>query len=98
MDTSNRGTGPTSRRRRLPAVVLAVAGLTVAGVGVGVSSPASAGTDNFGQAVYRCAREMLPYTLDAGGGITMTMPDGSTMHWRSFGEMVTSMRSLDMCF
>ena len=40
---------------------------------------------------------MLPYDIDSRGAITMTMPDGSTMHWRNFGEMVTQMRADEMC-
>jgi hypothetical protein len=27
----------------------------------------------------------------------MPMPDGTTMHWRSFGAMVTYMRAQPMC-
>jgi hypothetical protein len=58
---------------------------------------ASAATDNFGHAVYRCAGAMLPYDIGSRGVITMKMPDGSTMQWRNFGDMVTSMSTHQMC-
>ena len=77
---------------RLGAIV-AVAGI----LGLGVTGAAVAGTSNFGQNVYMCANMMLPYDLNADGSITMTMPDGTTMHFSSFGAMVTYMRSQPMC-
>lgn len=83
-------------RARLPthiglvvATVLLVGGLTTA--------PADASTDNFGQGVYNCAGMMLPYYIDSHGSITMSMPDGTTMHWHTFGAMVTYMRTQQMC-
>jgi hypothetical protein len=58
---------------------------------------ALADTDNFGQKVYGCAHMMLPYDLNRGGSITMTMPDGTVMYFRTFGGMVTYMQSNAMC-
>jgi hypothetical protein len=75
-------------------------GLVALALGLAASSPAvpaSAATDNFGHAVYQCARAMLPYDIDSRGAITMKMPDGSTMQWRNFGEMVTFMSTYRMC-
>lgn len=82
--------GPRSRMALVAAAVLFVGGLAA-------TSPASASTNNFGQGVYNCARDMLPYSIDSRGSITMLMPDGTTMHWRSFGAMVTYMRTQQMC-
>ena len=87
--SSRRLSGPT-RMGLLSAVAVAVVGLSVA-------APANANTDNFGRAVYDCAGVMLPYAISSRGSITMTMPDGSVMYWRTFGDMVRSMRTHDMC-
>lgn len=76
---------------------LGVIAAIVGSVGLGVSVPALAGTGNFGQKVYMCADMMLPYDLSPGGSITMTMPDGSVMSFRTFGAMVTHMQSQPMC-
>ena len=65
--------------------------------GLGLSSPALADTGNFGQQVVMCAHMMLPYDLNADGSITMTMPDGRSMYFPTFGAMVTFMRSNPMC-
>ena len=65
--------------------------------GLGLSSPALADTGNFGQQVYTCAHMMLPYDLGPDGSITMTMTDGTPMHFSTFGAMVTFMRSNPMC-
>ena len=69
----------------------------IVGLGVGVTGPALADTGNFGQKVYMCAHMMLPYDLSPGGSITMTMPDGTSMYFRTFGAMVTYMQSQPMC-
>lgn len=100
-------TGPKTRRSRemskserylnLATRVGLVVATAVGVVGLNATMPASASTDNFGQGVYACAGVMLPYHIDSQGSITMTMPDGSTMHWRTFGEMVTYMRNNTMC-
>ncbi len=74
-------------------IVAAVAGA----LALGTTGPALASTTNFGQDVYQCAHMMLPYDLNPGGSITMTMPDGTTMYFSSFGAMVTYMRSQSMC-
>ena len=79
-----------SRMSLLAATVLVLGGLAT-------TAPAHAGTDNFGQSVYSCAGMMLPYSIDSQGSITTLMPDGTTMHWRSFGAMVTYMRTQQMC-
>jgi hypothetical protein len=65
--------------------------------GMGTAAAAGGNPDNFGHAVYMCADMMLPYDIDSRGAITMIMPDGSTMHWRNFGEMVIHMRTHQMC-
>jgi len=44
-----------------------------------------------------CASMMLPDDLNADGSITMTIPDGTLMSFRTFGAMVTFMRSHQMC-
>jgi hypothetical protein len=44
-----------------------------------------------------CASMMLPYDLSPDGSITMTMPDGTVMCFRTFGAMVTYMQSQQMC-
>jgi hypothetical protein len=44
-----------------------------------------------------CAHMMLPYDLNSDGSISMTMPDGTSMSFRTFGAMVTYMRSHQMC-
>jgi hypothetical protein len=75
-------------------------GTVVAAVGIlgfGVTGPALADTSNFGQKVYMCASMMLPYDLHSDGSITMTMPDGTSMNFRTFGAMVTYMQSQPMC-
>jgi hypothetical protein len=64
---------------------------------LGVAGPALAGTSNFGQQVYMCANMMLPYDLSSDGGIAMTMPDGTSMYFRTFGAMVTCTQSQPMC-
>ena len=69
----------------------------VGSLGLGVTGPALAGTTNFGQRVYMCANVMLPYDLNSDGSITMTMPDGPVMYFRTFGAMVTFMQSQPMC-
>ena len=74
-----------------------VAGTVLIAGGLAGAAPADAATQNFGQAVYSCARMMLPYYIDARGGITMPMPDGTTMEWRNFGAMVTYMQKQEMC-
>ncbi len=71
------------------AAIVGIAGLAMTG-------PAVADTGNFGQQVYTCADMMLPYDLNADGSITMTM-DGTPMYFRTFGAMVTFMRSNPMC-
>ena len=73
--------------------VVAVVGI----VGFGVTGPALADTSNFGQKVYMCASMMLPYDLNSDGSITMTMPDRTSMNFRTFGAMVTYMQSQPMC-
>jgi hypothetical protein len=73
--------------------VVAVVGV----LGVGGTAPALADTSNFGQQVRMCASMMLPNDLNADGSITMTMPDGTLMSFRTFGAMVTFMRSHQMC-
>lgn len=75
------------------ATVVAVVGA----VGVGGAAPALADTSNFGQQVRMCAHMMLPNALNPGGSITMTMPDGTSMTFPTFGAMVTFMRSHPMC-
>lgn len=75
------------------ATVAAIAG----SLGWSATVPALAGTSNFGQNVYMCASMMLPYDVGSDGSITMTMPDGTVMHFSSFGAMVVSMRSQPMC-
>ncbi len=70
-------------------IVVAVAGT----LGLGVSAPALAGTDNFGQMVYLCAGQMLPYDIASNGSILMTMPDGTVMYFQNFGAMVTYMQN-----
>lgn len=82
---------------RLPTRLGLVAATALVVGGLSAIPPASAGTNNFGQGVYNCAGVMLPYSIDSHGSITMTMPDGTTMHWRSFGAMVTYMRNQPMC-
>jgi hypothetical protein len=81
--------------------VAAMFGAIVAVVGtagLGAAGPALAGTSNFGQNVYMCASMMLPYDLNSNGSITMTMPGAtSPMYFRTFGDMVTYMRSQPMC-
>jgi hypothetical protein len=63
-----------------------------------VTGPALADTGNFGHQVAICAHMMLPYDLGPDGSITMTMPGAaSPMHFRTFGAMVTYMRSQPMC-
>lgn len=82
------------------ATVAARSGAVAAAVGalaLGATAPALAGTNNFGQQVYHCAHMMLPYDLNSDGSITMTMPDGTVMYFRTFGAMVTYMRSQPMC-
>jgi hypothetical protein len=74
-------------------IVVAVVGA----LGVGAAGPALADTGNFGQQVRMCAGMMLPYDLSADGSITMSMPDGTVMSFRTFGAMVTYMRSHPMC-
>jgi hypothetical protein len=67
-------------------------------IGLGVAVPAAhASTSNFGQNVYQCANVMLPYYLNNDGSISMTMPDGTPMYFRTFGAMVTFMRAQPMC-
>lgn len=73
------------------AAITAVIGLVVA------APAASASTNNFGQRVYQCASVMLPYYLNPDGSISMTMPDGTAMYFRTFGLMVTYMKSQPMC-
>lgn len=75
---------------------LGVVAATV-GLGVGVTGPALADAGSFGQKVYMCAHMMLPYDLSPGGSITMTMPDGASMYFRTFGAMVTYMQLQPMC-
>jgi hypothetical protein len=75
------------------AAIAAVAG----SLGLSATVPALAGTSDFGQKVYMCASMMLPYDLSSDGSITMTMPDGTVMHFSSFGAMVVYMRSQPMC-
>ncbi len=65
-------------------------------LGLGVSAPAQADTNNFGQMVYVCAHMMLPYYIAADGTIVMTMPNGTVCYFRDFGAMVTYMQS-QMC-
>jgi hypothetical protein len=77
---------------RLGGVVLIVGSL-----GLGVAGPALAGTGNFGQKVYMCAHMMLPYDLGSHGSITMTLPDGTSMYFPTFGAMVSYMQSQPMC-
>ncbi len=86
----------TGRFRTVAARVGIVAAV-VGALGLSVTGPALASTGNFGQNVYMCASMMLPYDLNPGGSITMTMPDGTVMHFRTFGAMVTYMRSQPMC-
>ncbi len=69
----------------------------VASLGLSVTGPALASTGNFGQKVYMCANMMLPYDLSSDGSITMTMPDGTSMYFPTFGAMVTYMQSQPMC-
>lgn len=74
-------------------VVAAIVGIA----GLGVTGPAIASTSNFGKQVYMCANMMLPYDLNPDGSITMTMPGGTLMSFRTFGAMVTYMQSQPMC-
>ena len=64
---------------------------------IGGAAPALADISNFGQQVRMCTSMMLPNDLNADGSITMTMPDGTLMSFRTFGAMVTFMRSHQMC-
>ncbi|HEX7996430.1 MAG TPA: hypothetical protein VF506_21130 [Streptosporangiaceae bacterium] len=74
--------------------IFAVAGA----IGLGVAAPAAQATPaNFGQRVYQCASVMLPYYLNADGSISMTMPDGTPMYFRTFGAMVNYMSAVPMC-
>ena len=66
-------------------------------VGAGVAGPALADTGDFGQQVRTCASMMLPKALNPDGSITMTMPDGTSMDFGTFGAMVTYMQSYQMC-
>jgi hypothetical protein len=66
-------------------------------VGLAVTGPALADTGNFGQQVRMCAHMMLPYNLNSDGSISMTMPDATSMSFRTFGAMVAYMRSHQMC-
>ena len=73
--------------------VIAIVGIA----GLAVTGPALADTGNFGHQVAMCAHMMLPYDLGPDGSITMTMPGAaSPMHFRTFGAMVTYMRSHQM--
>ena len=76
---------------------LSVVAAIVASLALGATVPALASTSNFGQKVYMCASMMLPYDLSSDGSITMTMPDGTVMYFRTFGAMVTYMQSQPMC-
>jgi hypothetical protein len=76
---------------------LGCAAATLGSLSLGLTAPALADTDSFGQKVYMCAQMMLPYDLDPGGSITMTMPVGTVMYFRTFGGMVTYMQSNPMC-
>ncbi len=87
------GTG----RFRTLAAHFAIVAAVVGALALGAAGPALTSTTNFGQDVYNCAHMMLPYDLNPGGSITMTMPDGMTMDFSSFGAMVTFMRSHSMC-
>ena len=84
-------------RFRTLAAHLGIIAAVVGTLGLGAAGPALASTSNFGQNVYHCANMMLPYDLNPDGSITMTMPDGTTMHFSSFGAMVSHMRSQPMC-
>lgn len=84
-------------RFRILAAHFGVVAAVVGALGLGATGPALASTSNFGQNVSNCAHMMLPYDLNPGGSITMTMPDGTTMHFSSFGAMVTAMRTQSMC-
>ena len=44
-----------------------------------------------------CAHMTLSNALNPGRSITMTMPDGTSMSFRTFGAMVTFMRAHPMC-
>ena len=81
-----------SRIARLGAVaaIVGIAGLAATG-------PALADTGNFGQQVRMCAHMMLPYNLNSDGSISMTIPDGTSMSFRTFGAMLAYMRSHQMC-
>ena len=69
-----------------------VAAIRIRGsLGLGVTGPSLAGTSNFGQKVSICANMMPPYDLSWDGSITMTMPDGAVMYFRTFSAMVTYM-------
>ena len=73
------------------AAIVGIAGLAATG-------PALADTGNFGQQVRVCAHMMLPYDLlNSDGSISMTKADGTSMSFRTFGAMVTYMRSHQMC-
>ena len=76
---------------------LGVVAAIVGGLGLGVTEPALASTGNFGQKVYMCASMMLPYDLSSDGSITIAMPDGTVMYFRTLGAMVTYMQSQPMC-
>jgi hypothetical protein len=76
---------------------LGVVAVVVGMLGLGASGRALANTSNFGQGVYMCATMMLPYDLSPGGSITMSMPGGEVMYFRTFGAMVTYMQSQPMC-
>jgi hypothetical protein len=79
---------------------IARAGTVVVDVGIlgaGVAGPALADTGTFGQQVRMCAGMMLPNDLNSDGSITMTMPDGMSMNFGTFGAMVTYMQSHQMC-
>lgn len=66
-------------------------------LGAGVAGPAFADTGTFGQQVRTRASMMLPDDLNSDGSITMTMPDGTSMNFGTFGAMATYMQSHQMC-
>jgi hypothetical protein len=86
------------RKVEMPKIArFATVAASVGILGFGVTGPALADTGNFGQKVYMCASMMLPYDLNSDGSLTMTMPGGATMYFRTFGAMVRYMQSQPTC-
>ena len=76
---------------RLLALVAAVGAVVAGPTG---SALAAASSATFGRHVAACAREHLGQRADAPA-VTCTMPDGTTMTFATFGEMVQHMRAME---